>query len=156
MGAPFTHLQRYDRIRRSVFLFTVFRFGDRAVTSQERAAVADVARPLFGGWRIAAIAQLITGLILTKLRGGHLAGWLIQSILFYLCAMYFWVTGFHHALTAAREDALYQTGDGIAEYRRMRNRHLVTAVVLTAWVLITMIYRDDADLSQLLARLLMW
>jgi hypothetical protein len=68
---------------------------------------------------------------------------------------YFWLTGFAHALTAAQYDALYQTGAHIAEYRRMRNRHLAVATVLTAWVLITMVYRDDADLSRLLARILM-
>ena len=139
-----------------LFLFIVFRFGDRAPTSEERAAVADAARPLFGGWRIAALAQLITGFILIGLRGAPLSGWVIQGVLFYLFAVYFWLAGFGHALSAARHDALYQTGPQIVEYRRMRNRHLVVAVVLTAWVLITMIYRDDADLSRLLARPLGW
>jgi hypothetical protein len=98
----------------------------------------------------------LTGFILTALRGASLSSWLIQSILLYLFAMYFWLAGFAHALSAARRDALYQATSQITEYRRTRNRHLSVAVVLTAWVLITMIYREDADLSALLARLVGW
>jgi uncharacterized membrane protein len=139
-----------------IFLLIVFRFGDRAPTSQERAAVTDVARPLFGGWRIAVIAQLLTGFILTWFRGLPVSGWLIQSVLLYAFALYFWSAGFGSALSAARHDALYQSEVQISEYRRARNRHLAVAVVLTAWVLITMIYRDDADLSELTMRVLSW
>ena len=57
-----------------IFLFVVFRLGDRAPTQQERAAVADVARPLFGGWRIAALAQLVTGFVLVALKGSAVPG----------------------------------------------------------------------------------
>jgi len=131
-----------------IFLFIVFRFSDRAATFQERAAVADVARPLFGGWRIAAIAQLATGLILSTLRGTPISGWLIQSFLFYSIAIYFWFAGFAHGLAAAQCDALYRVGPVVEEHRSIRNRHLAVASVLTAWILIMMTYKQDADLTR--------
>ncbi len=136
-----------------IFLLLVFRLGDRAPTPQERAAIADVARPLFGGWRIAALAQLVTGFMLIVLRRSGIEGWIVQGTLFYAFALYLWWAGFHHALAAAQHDAMYQAQVSIEEYRRVRDRHLLIAVVMTAWVLITMIYRADADLSLWMGRL---
>jgi hypothetical protein len=61
--------------------------------------------------------------------------------------------GFGHALRAAQHDALYQDEAQVVEYQHKRDRQLFLAVVITAWVLITMIYRDDADLARFLRAL---
>ncbi|MEZ5479267.1 MAG: toll/interleukin-1 receptor domain-containing protein [Thiolinea sp.] len=139
-----------------IFLSLVFRLGDRAPAPGERAAVADVARSLYGGWRIAALAQLLTGLLLIVNSDKYLLawpGWLVQSIILYLFALYLWWIGFGHALRAAKYDTLYQVGEYINDYRRLRDRRLLLAILLTAWVLISMIYQQDADLGDLFQRL---
>lgn len=138
-----------------IFLSLVFRFSDKGLTPLERGAVViDVARPLFGGWRIAALAQLATGLILTWMRPAVMAGWVVQSLIFYLFALYLWWVGFDHGLRAGRYDALYRKGEHIRDARRMRDQRLLLAIILTAWVLVTMIYREDADLLNLMESLI--
>jgi TIR domain/Predicted integral membrane protein (DUF2269) len=132
-----------------IFLTLVFRLADRAPTALERAAVADVARPLLGGWRVAAFGQLVTGFLLIKLNSLNFQGWLVEGVLLYVFALYLWWTGFGHALRAAQYEALYQGGAQITEYRRMRDQNLFLALFVTAWVLVTMIYQKDMDITHL-------
>jgi len=137
-----------------IFLTVIFRLSDKAPTHTERAAIADVARKLFVAWRMAAIGQLITGFMLIWLsQHGIFSGWIVQSIIFYVIALYLWWVGFGHALKAARYDSLYQIGEHIEDARAMRNNRLMLAMLLTAWVLVTMIYKQHADFGALLNKL---
>lgn len=137
-----------------IFLTVMFRLGDKAPTNTERAAIADVARKLFVTWRFAAIGQLLTGCLLIWLsQHGIFHGWIVQSLIFYTIALYLWWVGFGHALRAAKYDSLYQIGEHIQDARAMRDRRLMIAMILTAWVLVAMIYKQDSDLELLLNKL---
>lgn len=137
-----------------IFLTVMFRLGDKAPTTTERAAIADVARKLFVAWRFAAIGQLLTGCILIWLsQNGVFSGWVVQSLIIYSFALYLWWVGFGHALRAAKYDSLYQVGEHIQDARAMRDHRLMIALLLTAWVLVIMIYKQDADVGRLLNKL---
>jgi hypothetical protein len=137
-----------------IFQSLVFKLSTRSPTPTERAAVTDVARTIYGSWRIAALMQLITGFILVWLYRLNFEPWLVQSIILYLAALYLWWIGFDLVLRAAKHDALYKGGSHITEFHQMGTQRLLLATLLTAWVLVTMIYKHDADMNLLLNKLL--
>ena len=137
-----------------IFLTVMFRLGDKAPTNTERAAIADVARKLFVVWRFAAIGQLVTGCLLAWLDEWNISNdWIFQSLVTYSVALSLWWVGFRHALRAAQYDSLYQIGKHIQDARRMRDSRLMFAMFLTGWVLVLMIYKNDAEMFFLLNKL---
>ena len=132
------------------FLMMVFRLSDQAPMASDRSAITDVTLPLLSGWRIAACLQLVTGTVLVWANHLFSAKWVIQSAILYMVALYFWWDGFGYGLVAAEGDALYRGKDYVQEQRQRRGRSLFWAIFLTAWVLITMIYKDRADIGALL------
>ena len=132
------------------FLMMVFRLSDQAPMASDRSAITDVTLPLLSGWRIAACLQLVTGTVLVWANHLFSAKWVIQSVILYMVALYFWWDGFGYGLVAAEGDALYRGKDYVQEQRQRRGRSLFWAIFLTAWVLITMIYKDRADIGALL------
>lgn len=137
-----------------LFLFFFLRLSDRQPTVEERVSAGDVVRPLLGGWRFAAMAQLLTGVALISVSRYSLADpWLGQAIAFYLMALYVWWQGFHAAILAVESEALYRDQKTVSEFRWQRDVHITAALLLTAWTLTLMVYKNDADIVAIVERL---
>src|SRR5262249_12283618 len=105
-----------------IFIFLVFQISDHQPTALERIAAGSLAPPLYSGWKVAALMQLITGSALVWLENLlPLKPWVSWSAFFYLVALALWWLGFHRGFDAERSQALYRDKEIIELLRRERD-----------------------------------
>ena len=143
-----------------LFLLAQMRYSDRQPSAVERMAIGDAARFQMSTWRLSALAQFVTGGILTSfIASGEgfsvraIPAWTIEAIGMYTIAVFFWWRGFSAGLKALRFDSLMQRQEVILAFRRARDLNLTIGLVLTGWVLIVMIYKNDAEFIRVLDQL---
>jgi TIR domain len=133
-----------------VLLLLLFRIAARASTRQERWACADAGKKLvLFVWFPAAILQPFIGLgmILVKHHSLHFTSvyfprWLVFSLVLYVAALLSWVTGFHCAWQAAKEDAYYGSISTLEAIQFKRNVLLGVALACTIVVYSIMVYHE--------------
>ena len=132
-----------------MFLFLLFRLSDDIQVRSDRVSCHDIGRRILANWRIFAISQFVTGFLLLKLPvSNHIdAPWMIQSIMMYTLGFVLWWVGFDSALDAAKFDALYMNDSHIKTKTQQRDQLITLAIFFTAWTLILMVYKGQADIT---------